>query len=123
MRIKFGDIIIVLAIAAVIVLLLVLPNSKPAGSQTAVIIVDGAEYERIELSEISDPITIDLHESGVVIKAQDGQIWFASSTCPDQTCVNTGKLLRSGNIAVCLPNKVIVKIEGTTNSDIDVIAE
>jgi hypothetical protein len=123
MKIRIGDILIVLAVVAVSVLLLVLPSRETPDSLMAVIIVDNVEYERIELSEITEPVVYDLHEHGVVISAQDGQIWFVSSSCADQVCVNTGRLTRAGDIAVCLPNRVIVKIEGVNTSDVDVVAE
>ena len=123
MKVRIGDILIVLAVVAVSVLLLVLPSREATGTLTAVIIVDDAEYESIELVTMDEPVVIDLHELGVVIKAQDEQIWFVSSSCADQTCVNTGRLTRAGDIAVCLPNRVIVKIEGVNNSDVDVVAE
>ena len=123
MKVRIGDILIVLAVVAVSVLLLVLPSREATGTLTAVIIVDGVEHERIELVTMDEPVVIDLHELGVVITAQDGQIWFVSSSCADQTCVNTGRLTRAGDIAVCLPNRVIVKIEGANISDVDVVAE
>ena len=123
MRIRIGDILIVLVVVAVSVLLLVLPSRGATGTLTAVIIVDNVEYERFELVATDEQLEFDLHEPGVVIKAQDGQIWFVSSSCANQTCVNTGRLTRAGDIAVCLPNRVIVKIEGTNTSDVDVVAE
>lgn len=123
MKVKIGDIIIVLAIAVVVVLLLVLPNQQTSGTLTAVIIVDDEEYERIDLNNVTEPLVIELHELGVVITAKDGHISFTSSSCADQTCVNTGQLTHAGDIAVCLPNRVIVKIEGVKDSDIDVVAE
>ncbi len=123
MKIKIGDILIVIVIVLVAVLLLVLPRQQTADSLVAVIIADDVEVGRIDLSHTEEPIVFDLSEHGVVITAQDGRIWFTSSTCADQTCVNTGRLERAGDIAVCLPNRVLVKIEGINHSDIDVIAE
>ncbi len=123
MKIKLGDIIIVLAIAAVIILLFVLPSRQSSGELTAVIIADNIEVARVELNSVDVPIVFDLHENGVVITARDGHISFTSSTCADQICVNTGTLERAGDIAVCLPNRVLVKIEGVKTSDIDVVAE
>ncbi|MBT7123336.1 MAG: hypothetical protein HN948_10050, partial [Clostridia bacterium] len=81
MRIRIGDILIVLVVVAVSVLLLVLPSRGATGTLTAVIIVDNVEYERFELVATDEQLEFDLHEPGVVIKAQDGQIWFVSSSC------------------------------------------
>lgn len=40
----------------------------------------------------------------------DGSIAFASSDCPDQVCVRTGRLSAPGQFAACLPNGLYVKI-------------
>ena len=124
MRIKFGDIIIALLVAAVSVGLL-LAAAAPAESEdlTAVILVDGVETFRIDLSRIEGHEEIALETVDVIIKVENGRIAFKSSSCPDKTCIHTGWLKSSGDISVCLPNRVIVRIEGTKNSDVDIVAE
>jgi len=123
MKIKPGDIIIVLLVAAVSVFLLL--SAAPDSNQNlyAVITVSGEEAGRIELSGDMEPVEIKLEDIDVVITAQNGKIAFTYSDCPDQTCVHTGWLDSAGDIAVCIPNEVIVKIEGESGSDIDTIAE
>ncbi|MEG1953055.1 MAG: NusG domain II-containing protein [Hydrogenoanaerobacterium sp.] len=62
------------------------------------------------------------HED-VIFSIDDGSICFASSDCPDKLCVRAGKLKKAGERAVCLPNRLILKIvplEGT-DADIDII--
>ena len=56
-----------------------------------------------------------------VIQIEEDCVYFAESDCPDQVCVRSGKLTRAGQIAVCLPNRVIVRLVGA-QSDIDAIA-
>jgi len=55
----------------------------------------------------------------------DGQIAFKKSDCPDQICVNTGFLNRSGQMAACLPNGVILSIRsfrsGVADEDVDTV--
>ena len=46
----------------------------------------------------------------VVFQIKDGSIAFISSDCPDQTCVRTGFLSRTGGYAVCLPHRLTLKI-------------
>ena len=123
MKIKLGDIVIALVVAAVAVVLLLSALPGGDGSLVAVITVDGQETERIELSADMEPVVVTLEEVGVVITAQDGKVAFTYSDCPDQTCIHTGWLSAAGDIAVCIPNEVIVKIEGVPDSDIDVVAE
>lgn len=51
-----------------------------------------------------------------------GKIRFAKSTCPDQICVHTGLISRSGEIAACVPANVLVRIiKEKQSQDPDVI--
>ncbi len=67
--------------------------------------------------------TITLERNGItnVIKIDGKQVCFAQSNCPDQVCVRTGMLTRAGQIAVCLPMQVTVRIFGADTS-VDAIA-
>lgn len=51
-----------------------------------------------------------------------GNIFFATSNCPDKVCVNAGKLSSPPQMAACLPNKVIVKVVSKKdNKEVDVV--
>ncbi|MBK5246285.1 MAG: NusG domain II-containing protein [Peptostreptococcaceae bacterium] len=55
---------------------------------------------------------------------EDGSIAFEKSDCPDQICVNSGKLHIVGQSAACLPNALILKIvprNGYNNNQNDVV--
>lgn len=55
----------------------------------------------------------------------EGGIAFIASDCPDQVCVHTGTIHRSGQFAACLPNGILVKIvpEGEhREDDTDIVA-
>ncbi len=67
--------------------------------------------------------TITLERDGVtnVIEIEGEQVRFARSNCPDQVCVRTGTLTRAGQMAVCLPTRVTVRILGA-DAPIDAIA-
>ena len=124
MKIKFGDIIIAIIVGAVAAgLLLSAAPSSASEDLTAVVLVDGVETWRIDLNKIEGHEEIDLETVNVVIEVENGRIAFKSSSCPDKTCIHTGWLKNAGDISVCIPNKVIVKIEGTKDSDVDIIAE
>jgi len=40
----------------------------------------------------------------------DGTVCFEKSDCPDQVCVNAGRVGRAGEFAACLPNQLVLKI-------------
>ena len=56
-----------------------------------------------------------------VIKIADGSAFFGSATCPNEDCVHAGKLTKAGQLAVCLPNGVTLRIVGA-EADVDAIA-
>ena len=54
----------------------------------------------------------------VVFQIRDGKIAFIHSDCPDKICINTGFLSANGQSAACLPNRLLVKIRSSDDTDI-----
>ena len=95
----------------------------PSRSLTCEIEQDGELVKRVRLGAgYHDTVTIHGQTVTNVIQIEEDCVYFAESDCPDQVCVRSGKLTRAGQIAVCLPNRVIVRLVGA-QSDIDAIAE
>ena len=55
--------------------------------------------------------------SGCTVKLSDGKVSVSSATCPDKVCVHTGAISKAGEIRVCVPNRVSVKISGEEEFD------
>ena len=49
---------------------------------------------------------------------KNGEIAFISSDCPDKVCVKTGWIGHNGEMAVCLPNRLSIKIIAEDDTDI-----
>lgn len=82
-------------------------------STVAVIKYDNNEIYRIDLNIVDEPYYIPIeHEYHSKILVEKGKICFEEADCPDKVCVNTGKISKPGQVAVCLPAKLIIKIEG-----------
>ena len=75
--------------------------------------------ERGELTGTTDR-TIDLDGHNVIVLSGKTAV-MQSADCPDQVCVRTGRLTRAGQVAVCLPHRVILKLTGTSTNGIDAI--
>lgn len=90
-----------------------------AGDETgtiAVISMDGKIIKTINLDTLAEPVKIEIAgQYRQVIYAEQGRICFGESECPNKSCVKIGWISQRGSTAVCLPNRVIIKIEG--NSD------
>ena len=52
-----------------------------------------------------------------ILRTEDGSIAVISADCPDKDCVKRGWLRRPGDSAVCLPNRLVVRISGKTEVD------
>lgn len=46
------------------------------------------------------------------ISVRDGKASFLSSPCRNKVCVHQGEISRSGQMAACLPNKVVIRVLG-----------
>lgn len=110
-----------LKIAAVLAAILIIStaslaflNLKPTGS-FVVIVRDGKIIERLDLSKSLDrSFTITAaNGSENTISIKNGKISISSATCPDQTCVHMGELQNEASPIVCLPNKLIIRFDGT----------
>lgn len=89
---------------------------------TVVISVDGEEVERCLLTELPDmeiPHSANGYTLYVALAYTGGPdygIQVSRSDCPTQDCVHTGTISRSGQSIVCLPARIIIQLEGTTDS-------
>lgn len=89
----------------------------------AVITADGAAVERIPLENRERTERI-VSSCGYTLRvvAEEGDVWVESADCPTQDCVRTGHISRSGQSIVCLPARVIVRLEGgTADSAVDAV--
>mgnify|MGYP002624295497 CR=1 FL=1 len=95
-----------------------------AGSpgQVAVVEVDGTLTRRVELTALTEPVEETFTgRDGLTLTvrfAPEGAQVFRAD-CPDQVCVHTGPLTRTGEAAVCLPARVVLRLEGGTETAVD----
>ncbi len=87
---------------------------------TASIYYENTLIKRIKLNEQKEEtFSVDNYENVTFHLYADGSIAFETSDCPDKICVNTGRIKIAGESAVCLPNKLVLKVEIGNNSGID----
>ncbi len=60
---------------------------------------------------------------GLKIRIANGKVWVSQSTCPHKICVKMGKIAHPGQLIVCVPNHLVIRIAGKTNPSFDVITE
>jgi hypothetical protein len=120
MKLKIGDYLIIAIILVAVFMLPTFYTTQATDNLIAVVTKDGQEIRRIILTNLTEPITMELqYEYYDKITAEQGRIRFTEADCPEKICVNTGWLSKPGQAAVCLPNGLIIRIEGSDKSEID----
>ncbi|RPF43150.1 hypothetical protein EDD70_2110 [Hydrogenoanaerobacterium saccharovorans] len=78
----------------------------------AVISVDGKNIMKVDLAKAEDKTFSLDKKSGLPVsfEIRDHKIRFVDVNCPDHVCENVGFISRSGESAVCLPNKTALVI-------------
>ena len=104
----------ILLLAALLVFAFVRGGQKTGAE--AVVTVDGVEIGRYPLSRSG---TYPLNGGSNVLVIGDGMAWVSEANCPDKVCMGMGKISRNGEFIACLPNRLIVVIEGGEASPVD----
>ena len=88
-------------------------GQNAADDPHVVIEVDGEVYCDYDMDEVKGIIPISTPNGGENrVWVQEDLVFMDSANCPDQTCVKQG-VIKDGTVPiVCLPHKVIVRIEG-----------
>jgi hypothetical protein len=55
-----------------------------------------------------------------IVKIYENRAWVETSPCENQTCVASGIVMRQGQWSACLPNHVLLIIQGEDN-DVDAV--
>ena len=87
------------------------------GGDRAIVTVDGQLYGTYSLSDDQtiEVVQDDDHINYITIK--DGMVSMAYSTCKNQVCVDAGAISETKDSIVCLPNKVMIEIQGSGSGD------
>lgn len=78
----------------------------------AEVTIDGELVETLDLSKEQEVVIHGARGGVNRLVVQNGQIWCAEASCPDQVCVHQGKQSHDGELIVCLPSLMIVQIIG-----------
>ena len=104
---KKGDVFIALALLA-LAGILILFRLLPGGIGT--VYVNG------------EPAAASVTVNEVVVEVDGPRARVISSPCRDKLCIHAGWLERPGDIAACLPQRVVVEIRSAKGSGVDSVA-
>ena len=89
------------------------------GGKTAEAWADGEKLTEINLQNIGSAYEYPIEQNGHknILLVEDGQISMKSADCPDKLCVKQGAISNGAYPIVCLPNKIVVKINSGGAAD------
>ena len=107
------DLIIVAVLLAAVLGLFFLMRSRQVrdtgSGAMAVVTVDGKEIGRYPLRKSG---TFPLNGGTNILVVENGEAWVSEADCPDKVCMGMGKISRNGEFIACLPNRLLVVVEG-----------
>ena len=112
-------------IAGILLLILIsyllLQIFKSEGSKV-IVTIDGKEYKTFSLND--DTVYTIRQEDGQwnTFEIKDGYVKMLEASCPDKLCVKFNKIHYNDETITCLPNRVVLRIVGGEENDIDAIA-
>ncbi|TDT57297.1 NusG domain II-containing protein [Fonticella tunisiensis] len=91
---------------------------------TAVIFVDNNIVKKISINSENKVYDFKFKDQIGYVEVKDGAIRMLEMDkriCPEGICSDTGWISKSYQSIVCLPNKIMVIIEGQENEELDAI--
>ncbi|MGK0465568.1 NusG domain II-containing protein [Clostridium sp.] len=123
---KSGDKIVGIILLIIVLISLgvasIYKTSLKGTKNTAVIKSDGKVIKTIDLDKVVEPheftIKTDAGNYNIISVKHNG-IRVKAANCPNQVDVKVGWISKPGQIIVCLPNKLVISINGEVNNGID----
>lgn len=119
---KIDKIIILVFVFAIVGIAIFIKLNKNSDytNKYAEIYVKGDLYKKVDLGNGNkDKIIIRTNLGENIIDVHDGGVEIMDSDCRDEICVKDGFKDKPGEVLVCLPHKVMVKIVGENRADVD----
>lgn len=113
------DLILVgaLLIAALLVLLVIRNRQERKTGTDAVVTVRTVDGD--EVYPLNKDGVFSLNGGTNTLVIENGEAWVSEANCPDKVCMGMGKISKNGEFIACLPNQVIIVVEGGEESPVD----
>ena len=115
---KVGDVVLIGVLCLAIPLSALIVRRMQQQGQTVSVWVDREKVYRLSLSEDREiSLMGPLGETRVCVA--DNRVWITQAPCPHKTCMRMGKVTRAGDMIVCIPNKIFIRVEGERETVLD----
>lgn len=128
MKKYFKEIVLIIVLCIISIVIYVVYSFGAKKGSVVRIYVDKEPYEELDLS-INQTKKINTQYGINVVRIKDNKVFVESASCDNQICVNHKAISNSKESIICIPNRLVIKIEenvdGSDNKvgDIDDIAK
>lgn len=106
------SVIAILAITAFLMIRLLADDGA-----VAIVTVDGKRHSSYPLCEDREVIIENGSGGTNILVIKDGKAHIRSASCPDGICSAHKPISTTDESIICLPNKVVITVEGASSSD------
>jgi len=118
LTLTWGDKLLMVSLLVLSLLSIVLVDRFVGQGSVAVVEVDGQQVYRLDLS-VDGQKAVNGPLGDATIEVRDSRIRVVSSPCPYKLCVRMGWARTAGDVIVCVPNRVVIRVEG--EGDVDAV--
>ena len=111
---KPGDVLLLTCLVMTVIILLVLLRPSPHAPVSSVIIIDQTGRPRDEKlpTKGSSIVQVEGPLGATIVELKPRGVRILSSPCPHKTCIGMGLVRHPGTPLACLPNRVLVRLDG-----------
>lgn len=113
---KIGDVVLILCLLGMGVSSWVLLKQRINTAKYCIISVNGRDTHKLLLSEFQK-VNVSGTLGEATVEISDKGIRMLSSPCPLKMCVHQGTITTPGQMIICIPNRIIIKIVGEKEVD------
>lgn len=115
-----NDLILILAILLAAGAFVLFTNLTRQEGGSAVVYVSGKEVARYPLGKPAEAVLTGAGGGTNTLVIAGGKADVTAASCPDGLCVSQGSISYENQTIVCLPNELVVQIEGGENAGLTV---
>lgn len=112
---KKADKLLGLAAVGICLILFLIQTARQKNGESVIVEANGEIFGIYALAKDAE---IPVYDTNCII-IEDGTVRMAEAECPDHLCIRQGTIWKDGQMIVCLPNRVTVRIAGESESGED----
>jgi len=110
MRIKILDIVIAVVAAGIVAASAAAAYGPGTGKPN--VVIKGRDGEWVYPLSVDRSVEVSGPLGNTLVVINGGSVRIKDSPCPNKTCVAAGAIERNGQWVACLPNEVLIRVEG-----------